>query len=126
VATTLRQAERRPPFWESILNVNVKSIAFVCLCLAASSAFAQIKPEEKPIQQAFASLRVHPGLQITLDGTQKIGDTTTSMKSVTTWFQDVEDGRPMTKMEMLGFVNGNERFRVVGDGITLWAYDDRR
>jgi hypothetical protein len=106
--------------------VNVKSLTLLCTALLACSAFAQIKPEEEQIQTAFAGLRVHPGLQITMDGTQKIGDNTTTFKTIAYWFQDIEDGRPMTKLEMLGYVNGTEKFRIVGDGITLWAYDEAR
>ena len=98
-----------------------------CLILSAtSSAFAQIKDAEQPIQQAFASLRGHPGLQITLDGMQKIGDVETPFKTVAYWFQDIEDGRPMSKVEVQSFVNGIQTFRIVGDGVTLYSYDKTR
>lgn len=92
--------------------------------LGGGMALAQIKPIEQPIQDGFALLRTHPGLQVTLDGTQQIGaDPATTLRTVTYWFQDVEGGRPMAKVEMLGYVNGVQTFVMVGDGITLWAYD---
>jgi hypothetical protein len=106
--------------------VNVKSLGLVCFALLASSAFCQVKPEEQSIQQAFEGLRAHPGLQVTLDGTTTVGTTETTFKSVTTWFQSVEDGRPMSKIEMVISLNGAEIYRIVGDGTTLFAYDGRR
>ncbi|MEA2552809.1 MAG: hypothetical protein QOJ65_985 [Fimbriimonadaceae bacterium] len=98
----------------------------VCAVLCVSPAFGQIKPAEQTLQRAFETLRGHAGLQVTLDGTQQIGDTTTAFKTVTYWFSDIEDGRPMTKMEMIGYVNGSETFKLVGDGVTLWTYDKLR
>ena len=92
----------------------------------SSLAVAQIKPEEQSIQQAFEGLRAHPGLQVTLTGETTIGTNETALKSVTTWFQDVEDGRPMSKLEMVIYVNNIETYRIVGDGTTLYAYDEQR
>jgi outer membrane lipoprotein-sorting protein len=106
--------------------VNVKSLVLVCISLLACSAIAQIKPEEQPIQQAFFGLRAHAGLQVVQTGISKIGTTQTQFKSVTTWFQDVEDGRPMAKVEMLIYLNDVEIFRIVGDGTTVFAYDEQR
>jgi outer membrane lipoprotein-sorting protein len=115
-----------PPMGSPYTIVNVKSIVLVCFSLLACAAFAQIKPEEQPIQQAFVGLRAHAGLQITQTGTSQIGTTETHFKSVTTWFQDVEDGRPMAKLEMLIYLNDVESFRIVGDGTTVYAYDEQR
>ena len=108
----------------SVVVVNLKLAVLGSLVLSAAVAFGQIKPAEQPIQQGFTTLRGHAGLTLTLDGTQKIGtDPATTFKTVTYWFQDVESGRPMAKVEMLGYVNGSATFLLVGDGVTLWAYD---
>lgn len=62
-------------------------------------------------------------MQITLDGTEQIGDKITTLRTVAYWFQDIEDGRPMSKLEISGYVDGTRTFRIVGDGTTAWAYD---
>lgn len=103
--------------------MTVKSVLLTGLLLSACSAFGQIKPVEQPIQQGFETLRAHPGLQITLDGTQQIGNDQTTFRTVTYWYQDVENGRPMAKVEMIGYVNSNATFIMVGDGVTLYTYD---
>ena len=105
--------------------MNVKSLLLVCAALLAQAAFAQIKTEEQPIEQAFETLRSHAGLQITQTGTTQVGNTQTTFKSITTFFQDTEDGRPMAKLQMLIYLNGAEVYRIVGDGITLYAFDER-
>ena len=106
--------------------MNVKSVVLVCGMLLACCASAQIRTEEQPIQQAFQGLRSHPGLQVTQTGTTQIGTNSSSFKTVTTWFQDVEDNRPMAKLEMVISLNGIEVFRIVGDGITLYAFDEQK
>ena len=106
--------------------VNVKSLLSITLSAVACSAFAQIKTEEQPIQQAFDGMRVHPGLQITLTGTTTVGTTEKTIKSVTNWFQDVEDGRPMAKVSMVVSLNDIEVFKIVGDGTTLYMWDEQR
>lgn len=115
-----------PAEWSPYTIVNVKFLALACCALIASSAFAQIKPEEQSIEQAFEGLRAHPGLQITHTGSTQVGPSESTFKSISTVFQDVEDGRPMVKLEMVIFVNDLEIYRIVGDGVTLYAYDERR
>ena len=111
---------------ESIHNSEREILALACVALIASSAFGQIKPEEQSIEQAFEGLRPHPGLQITHTGSTHVGPSELTFKSISTLFQDVEDGRPMIKVEMVIFVNDLEIYRIVGDGVTLYAYDERR
>jgi hypothetical protein len=89
-------------------------------------SFAQIKPAEQPIQEGFSTLRGHPGLKVSLEGSQQIGDRITPFTTTAYWFQDVEDGRTMAKLEMVVTWNGSQSFRVVADGVTLWIYDNNR
>jgi hypothetical protein len=97
--------------------------AVLGILACAGSVQAQIKPQEEPIQHGFETFRSHPGIKLTLDGVQQIGDTSTPLRTITYWYQDVENGRPMAKLEMQGFVAGVQTYEIVGDGVTLWAYD---
>src|SRR5690349_8567348 len=87
--------------WSPYKIVNVKFLALGVVALVASTAFAQIKPEEQSIEQAFEGLRAHPGLQITHKGTTQVGPSESTFESISTLFQDIEDGRPMVKLEMV-------------------------
>ena len=111
---------------ESVPYVTVKTFVIVCLALLGSTAFGQIKPEEDPIQQAFEAMRNHAGLLVTLDGTQQIGNDTKVFKTVAYWLQDIEDGRPMAKIEVTGSLDGVQTFKIVGDGVMLWCFDSVR
>lgn len=104
----------------------MKSAVLVLGTLLAAISLGQIKPSEEPIQHAFEAYRAHGGLQATLEGTQQIGEDTTTFKTVAFWFQDIEDGRPMSKVEIVGYVNGQMTYRFVGDGTTAWTYDPVR
>jgi len=106
--------------------VNVRPLVLISAALLSSFAFGQIKPEEQSIQQSFENFRAHPGLQITQNGSITVGTTTSTFTSLTTWFQDVEDGRPMAKVEIIVRLNGAEIFRAEGDGTTLYEYDEQR
>src|SRR5262249_7329177 len=55
-----------------------------------------------------------------------VGATDTNIKATATWFQDVEDGRPMAKVQLVVVMNNLEIYRIIGDGITLYSYDERR
>jgi hypothetical protein len=84
---------------------------------------AQITPAEQPIQAALEALRGRAGVQLTMTGTETLGAANTTFQVDAFWFQAVEDGRPMSKVELRGWVNGVSTFRIVGDGTTLWAHD---
>lgn len=101
----------------------MKSAVLVLGTLLTALSFGQIKPSEEPIQHAFEAYRSHAGLQVTLDGTQQIGDNTKTFRTVAFWFQDIEDGRPMSKVDIVGYVDGNMTYRFVGDGVTAWTWD---
>lgn len=106
--------------------MRVKCIVLGALVVLSAFAGAQIKLQEQPIQEGFNTLRAHPGLKLTLDGAEQVGASITPFTTTAYIFQDIEDGRPMAKVEVIGTSNGAQTFRIVGDGTTLWIYDTAR
>lgn len=96
---------------------------FVALC---APALGQVSLAEEPIQRALEALRSRPGVRLELIGSETVGSTTIPFSINAMWFQSTEDGKPMSKVEMIGTRNGQTLFRLVGDGTTLWAWNARR
>lgn len=101
-------------------------LVLACLGFTAATALSQVAPAEQPIQSALTGLRTHAGLQVVLSGTQSAGEASETFTTTLYWFESIEDGRPVVRVEVVGDKNAAEVFRIVGDGVTLWAYDARR
>lgn len=101
----------------------MRGTAISAIVLVACASIAQSPAPDQTIQTMFDGIRAHPGLRLTLTGIEAVGDASTPYNAVATWFQSVEDGRPVTRFEMIGTRNSVPQFRIVGNGTTLWAWN---
>jgi hypothetical protein len=103
--------------------------AAALLCLASwGAASAQSgTPGERLVQSAFDALRPNTSIWLRQFGTDAIGGRGYTFILDTFWYSNFDAyGQPIGKLECLETRDGIFYSRIVGDGLTLWAFNAQR
>jgi hypothetical protein len=117
-----KREERAPLRVFGVENI-VRVVPIALLIALAGTALAQISREEKPIQDAFANLRLESEVYFGLDGTDSLGTRTNVLNSNAFFKWEPTAPDKYAKSEINDWVNSGHTHRIVADGITVWSYD---
>jgi len=101
--------------------MNMRSLVFAC-CLVGI-AHAQ-SAEETRILMALQNLRTNTTAYLQLTGTETTGSTTVDYNTTAYLTDNADDTAPSIMLELRQERDGVLKHRLVGDGKTLWAYNN--